>query len=89
MDSVPVNGHLHTFHVVLNVDNDSIVFAHLYTGSRNHSVRCQDTPFHAIGQDALAVRPHGIRCIRGTELASAEKEQEHKKSRSIMTAKKC
>lgn len=68
-DSVPMDSRLHALHMVLHIDNHLVVFAHLNTGSRDHPVRRQDTTFHAIGQHALTVTPHGVGGVRGAHLA--------------------
>lgn len=67
-DSVPVNGQLHTFHVVFDIDHNSVVFTNLNTWSGNHTIDGQDTSLDTIGQNALTVAPYGVRGIRGTYL---------------------
>lgn len=47
-DTVPMEGHFHTLHVILNIDNNLIILAHLYTGAGNHTIDCQDTALNAI-----------------------------------------
>lgn len=48
-DTVPVNCNLHAFHVILNVDNNSIIFADLNTWPWNHTIDRQNTTFNTIG----------------------------------------
>lgn len=72
-DAVPMDRHFHALHVVFDVDDDSIVLAHLDTGSGDHSVGSQDSAFDSVSQDALAMAPHGVGCIWGANLASSVK----------------
>lgn len=65
--------HFHALHVVLDVDDDAIVLADLDAGPGDHSVGCQDSALDSVGQDALAMTPHGVGCIGGANLASAVK----------------
>lgn len=67
-DSMPVNGHLHTFHMVLYIDNYLVILAHLDGRSRQHSVGCEDSSLDTIGQHTLTMRPHHIRRIWCTDL---------------------
>lgn len=68
MNSVPVNSHFHALHMVLDVDYHLIVFAHLNTGSRNHSVCGQHTSFDTVSQHTLTMAPDGVGGIRSTHL---------------------
>lgn len=68
-DAMPVNGHLHALHMVLHINDDLVVFTHLYAGPGYHAIRCQDATLNAIGQDALTVTPNGVRCIGRAHLA--------------------
>lgn len=70
-DTVPVNGQLHALHVVLDVDHDAIVLAHLYARSGDHPVNGEDTTLDTIGQNALTVAPDGVGSVRCAYLASA------------------
>lgn len=63
-----MNGQLHTFHVVLDIDHNSIVLAYLNTRPGDHTVDGQDTSLDTIGQHALTVTPYGVGGIRGTHL---------------------
>lgn len=72
-DSVPMNGQLHTFHVVLDIDHNSVVLAHLNTRAGDHTVDGQDTSLDTIGQHALTVAPYGVGGIRGTYLTGPRK----------------
>lgn len=70
-NSVPMERHFHALHVVLDVDDDSVVLADLDAGPGDHSVGRQDSALDSVGQDALAMTPHGVGCIGGANLASA------------------
>lgn len=76
--------HFHALHVVLDVDDDSVVLADLDAGAGYHSVGRQNTALDSVGQNALAMTPHGVGCIGGANLASAVKgvEKIAKKFRS-------
>lgn len=80
MNTMPMQCRLHAFHVIFHIDDNLIVFAHLYTGPGNHTICRQNTTFHTIGQHALAVTPHGIRCIRCAHLTSTERNWEKKRN---------
>lgn len=68
-DAMPVDGHLHALHVVLHVDDNLVVLAHLDTRSGNHPICRENSTFNAIGQNALTVTPHSIRRIGCAHLA--------------------
>lgn len=38
MDTVPMDGHLHAFHVIFHIDDDFIIFAHLNAGTWYHPI---------------------------------------------------
>lgn len=59
-DTVPVDSDLHSLHVVLNVDDNFVVFAHLDWRTRQHSVYAEDAALHTISQHALAVWPDSV-----------------------------
>lgn len=48
-DSMPVNRNFHAFHVILNVDNNSIVLADLNTWPWDHTIDRQNTALDTIG----------------------------------------
>lgn len=75
-DAVPVERHLHALHMVLDVDDDAIVLAHLDARAGDHSVGGEDAALDAIGEHALAVTPHGVGGIRRAHLAGAVKGDE-------------
>lgn len=68
-DSVPVKSGLHALHVVLDVDDNLVVLADLNTGTGDHSVGGEHSTLDTIGQHALAVTPHGVGGVGGTNLA--------------------
>lgn len=67
-DAVPVYSHFHALHVVLHVDDNLVVLAHLDTGTRYHAVRRQNATLDSIGQNTLTVTPNGIRSVRRAHL---------------------
>jgi hypothetical protein len=75
-DTVPVNRHLHTFHMILDIDHDTIVLADLNARPWDHTVRGQDATFDAIGENALAVTPYGVGCVWRAHLTSSVKGKE-------------
>lgn len=68
---MPVDRQLHTLHVVLHVNHDAIVLAHLDGRSGDHTVHREDTALDTIGQYALTVAPDGVGSVRCAYLASA------------------
>lgn len=77
VNAVPVNGHLHSLHMVLHIDDNLVVFTHLNARTGDHTVGGENTAFHAISEHALTVRPHrvgGIRCahLAGTVVFNCE-----------------
>jgi hypothetical protein len=48
-NTVPMDCRLHTLHMVLHIDDNTIVFAHLDTGTGDHTIGGEDTAFHTIG----------------------------------------
>lgn len=48
-NTVPMNRNLHAFHVIFNIDNDSIIFADLNAWPWNHTIGRQNTAFNTIG----------------------------------------
>lgn len=68
-NTVPVDGDFHALHMILDVDDHLVILADLDTGTGDHAVGGQDTSFHAIGQNALAVTPNGVGGIRCAHLA--------------------
>lgn len=69
VDAVPVDGHLHALHVVLHIDDDLVVLAHLDARSGDHAVGREDSTLDTVGQHALAVRPHRVGGVRRAHLA--------------------
>lgn len=47
-DSMPMNCHFHALHMILNVDNNSIILADLNTWPGNHTIGCENTALNAI-----------------------------------------
>lgn len=45
-----------------------IAFHYLYTRAGQHSVCGENSSFDTVGQNALAIAPNRVRCIRGTHL---------------------
>lgn len=68
---MPMKRNFHAFHVILDIDNNTIVFADLDTWPGDHSIGGQDTAFNTVSQHALAMTPNGIRSIWGANLTSA------------------
>ena len=74
-NAMPMNGHLHAFHVVFNIDDNLIVFADLYAGTGNHAIGCQDATLHTIGQDTLTMTPDGVGGVWCAHLTGAAREE--------------
>lgn len=70
-NAVPVKCNFHALHVILNVDDDSVILADLNARPRNHSISRQYSALNAIGEHALAMTPHGIRSVWCAHLAGA------------------
>lgn len=69
VDSVPMDGYFHSFHMIFHVDDDLVVLAHLNAGSRNHTICCENTTLYTISQHALTMAPNcigGVRCAHLT-----------------------
>lgn len=74
----------HTFHMILHIDNDAIIFTDLNAWPWNHAIGGQDTTFNTIGKHALAMTPNGIRSIWCAHLTGAVNGEEECQSGYII-----
>jgi hypothetical protein len=72
-NAVPMDCVFHAFHVILNIDDDTIVFTYLNTWPWNHTICRQNSSLDAISQHALTVTPYGICGVWCAHLACTAK----------------
>jgi hypothetical protein len=49
VDTVPMDGQLHTFNLIVEVDDNLVAFANLDAGTWDHSVDGEDTSLNTVG----------------------------------------
>ena len=74
-DSVPMDGSLHSLHVIFNVDDNFVTFAYLYTRSWYHPVSCKNSTLNTVSQYTLAVTRDRVCWIRSANLAGPVKNK--------------